>query len=435
MATSTTAPAAAASWTTYGGGFGRTSLAPSFPAVTTAPTAMWTSPSLDGGIYGEPLIFDGQVLVATENDTVYDLSATTGKVQWSDHLATPAPAGALPCGDISPTVGITSTMVIDAARDMVYASAETRAGGAVGHEVFGVDLATHAVAWSRDVDQPGWTAAAQLQRIGLGISDGYVLVGFGGNEGDCGRYNGWLMGVPETGTGGLLTYKVPTAREGAIWAPAGVTVDATGDVFVATGNGSAAAGQAFDHGDAVIKLSPTLGELSYFAPTNWAEDNADDGDLGSTSPVLLDNGQLFEVGKETTAYLLDGSTLGGIGGELASLDVCESLGGSAYQSPHVYVVCPDAGEIAQVKIGPGNTMTRGWTWTSPTGGASSPTIAGGVLWSIDLTASKLYGIDETTGATLFSLGLDVGTPEHFAAASAAGGMIVVAGSSAVEAFH
>ena len=189
-----------------------------------------------------------------------------------------------------------------------------------------------------------------------------------------------------------------------------MTVDGAGDVYVATGNGSASAGQPFDHGDAVIKLSPTLAELSYFAPSNWAQDNADDGDLGSTSPVLLEGGQAFEVGKETTAYLLDTSALGGIGGQVASLDVCPSLGGNAYQAPDVYVVCTDDGEIAQVVVGPGNTMHRGWTWTSPTGGASSPTIAGGVVWSIDLKASVLYGIDENSGATRYSLPLDVGHP-------------------------
>jgi outer membrane protein assembly factor BamB len=431
----TTGPVAADQWTTYGGSFGRTSFSASYPPVTAAPASLWTSPPLDGGVYGEPLIFDGQVLLATENDTVYDLSATTGKVQWSDHLATPAPASSLPCGDISPTVGITSTMVIDPARGMLYASAETTANGAVGHELYGIDISTHAVAWSRDVDQPGWSAAAHLQRISLALSDGHVLVAFGGNAGDCSQYNGWVVGVPETGTGALLAYKVPTAREGAIWAPAGVTVDGSGDVFVATGNGSAGAGQAFDHGDAVIKLSPTLSELSYFAPTNWAEDNADDGDLGSTSPVLLDGGQLFEVGKQTTAYLLDGSALGGIGGQLAQLDVCDSLGGNAYRAPDVYVVCPTVGQIDQVIVGPGHTMRRGWTWRSPTGGASSPTVAGGVLWSIDLKASKLYGVDLTSGTTRYALPLDVGTPEHFATPSAAAGMIVVAGSSAVEAFR
>jgi outer membrane protein assembly factor BamB len=431
---STTVPTAP-SWTTYGGSVARTSLAASFPAVTTAPRAAWTSAALDGGVYGEPLIDDGQVLVATENDTVYDLSASNGTVAWSDHLASAVPAGDLPCGDILPTVGVTSTMVIDPASGTLYASAETDSNGVIGHQLFAISLASHRTLWSRDLDQPGWTAAAQLQRIALALDDGHVLVGFGGNAGDCAQYHGWVVGVPEAGTGSLLVYQVPTAREGAIWAPAGVTVDGGGDVYVATGNGSASAGQPFDHGDAVIKLSPSLAELSYFAPSNWAQDNADDGDLGSTAPVLLDGGQAFEVGKETTAYLLNTAALGGIGGQVASLDVCPSLGGNAYQPPDVYVVCTDAGEIAQVVVGPGNTMHRGWTWTSPTGGASSPTIAGGVVWSIDLKASVLYGIDEGSGTTRYSLPLDVGQAEHFATPSAAGGMIVVAGSRSVEAFR
>ena len=41
---------------------------------------------------------------------------TRGALLWARHLATPVPASSLPCGDIAPTVGITSTPVIDPAR-------------------------------------------------------------------------------------------------------------------------------------------------------------------------------------------------------------------------------------------------------------------------------------------------------------------------------
>jgi hypothetical protein len=212
-------------------------------------------------------------------------------------------------------------------------------------------------------------------------------------------------------------------------------VNGTGDIFVVTGNGAAGAGQPFDHGDAVIELSPSLSELQYFAPSNWAEDNADDGDLGSTAAILLDGSTLFIVGKQETAYLLDANKLGGIGGQTASTQVCRSLGGNAYQEPDVYVVCPYDGTIDQVRVGPGATMARGWTWTSPTGKAGSPTISGGVLWTIDIGASILYGVDVATGTTRFTLPLATGTPQHFAAPSVAGGMVVVAGASHVEAFR
>ena len=56
----------------------------------------WTSPTLDGELYGEPLVSNGRVYVATEDDTVYSLSAATGKVVWSTHVATPVPVLAAP---------------------------------------------------------------------------------------------------------------------------------------------------------------------------------------------------------------------------------------------------------------------------------------------------------------------------------------------------
>ena len=421
-------------WLTYGGNFARTAVDATDPARTAAPRALWTSPALDGPVYGEPLVSGGTVYVATEHDTVYALTASRGEVAWSLHLGSPASAGALPCGDITPDVGITSTMVIDAATQTLFASAETSSGAGLAHVLVAIDLSTHRVRWSRSLDQPGWSSAAQLQRTALAIASGDVLAGFGGHYGDCGSYHGWVVGVPESGSGTLEVYRVPSANEGAVWAPSGVAVDGSGDVYVATGNGGARPGQAFDHGNSVIELSPQLAERQYFAPSSWAQDNASDADLGSTSPVLLGDGEVFEVGKSATAYLLGASALGGIGGQQASLRTCNSRGGSAYLAPDAYVVCSDDAQVEQVRVGPGTTLAHGWTWTSPTGGVGSPTIAGGVLWSIDAGAQKLYGVDLGTGTTRYVLNLGTGTPTHFAAPAAAAGMIVVAGSRAVEAF-
>ncbi len=430
----TSTPTSTAWWLTYGGNFARTGVDATDPARTAAPRALWTSPALDGPVYGEPLVSAGTVYVATENDTVYALTASRGEVAWSLHLGSPASAGALPCGDIAPDVGITSTMVIDAATQTLFASAETSSGAGLAHVLVAIDLTTHRVRWSRSLDQPGWSSAAQLQRTALAIAAGDVLVGFGGHYGDCGSYHGWVVGVPESGSGSLEAYRVPSAHEGAVWAPSGMAVDGSGDVYLATGNGSARPGQAFDHGNSVIELSPQLAERQYFAPSSWAQDNASDSDLGSTSPVLLGDGEVFEVGKSATAYLLGASALGGVGGQQASLRTCNSRGGSAYLAPDAYVVCPDDAQVEQVRVGPGTTLAHGWTWTSPTGGVGSPTIAGGVLWSIDAGAQKLYGVDLGSGATRYALNLATGTPTHFAAPAAAAGMIVVAGSRAVEAF-
>ena len=60
-----------------------------------------------------PFLKGSEVIVATENDTVYALDASTGAVRWSRHLASPVPSG-LPCGNIDSS-GITGTPVADVA--------------------------------------------------------------------------------------------------------------------------------------------------------------------------------------------------------------------------------------------------------------------------------------------------------------------------------
>lgn len=430
--TGSVVPASASSWTTAGGGPLRQADDTVDGALTHVPTRRWASPTLDGPVYGQPLVDGGVVYVATENDTVYALDATDGSVEWQRHLATPVPAGALPCGDITPTVGVTSTMVLDPSLGRLFVSAAVEAGG-VTHHLYAIDTSTHQVVFDRDLDQPGWVAAAQLQRTGLALDDGSVLVGFGGNDGDCAQYHGWVVSVPESGVGAGHAYQVPTSREGAVWAPTGIAVDGSGDAFISTGNGAATPGQPFDRGDAVVELSPQLTEEQYFAPTDWAQDNAADLDLGSTAPVLLGDGRLATVGKQAVMYLVSAGHLGGIGGQLGSIEVCEAFAGLAYDPPDLYVPCASDERMEAVRVGSGGTMNVAWTWQAP-GEIGAPTAAMGSLWVVALRPAELVELDPTTGAEQAVLPLDVGTPEHFAGVSAAEGMLVVAGSKAVEAF-
>lgn len=80
------------SWTVYHGDPTGQGVAGGTKSVSTA-ARTWTSPALDGQLYGEPLAHGGFVYVATENDTVYALSAATGAVKWSTHVEAPVPAG------------------------------------------------------------------------------------------------------------------------------------------------------------------------------------------------------------------------------------------------------------------------------------------------------------------------------------------------------
>ena len=56
------------SWTVYHGDPAGTGVAAAVTSVDTAAPA-WTSPDLDGQLYGQPLVYAGRVYVATENDT------------------------------------------------------------------------------------------------------------------------------------------------------------------------------------------------------------------------------------------------------------------------------------------------------------------------------------------------------------------------------
>src|SRR5712691_897067 len=72
----------------------------------------WTK-KVDAAAYAQPLIVGSDVIVATENNTVYVLNAANGKVRWSHHLASPVTHG-LPCGNVLPS-GITGTPTADPA--------------------------------------------------------------------------------------------------------------------------------------------------------------------------------------------------------------------------------------------------------------------------------------------------------------------------------
>ena len=421
-------------WTTYHGDALSWGVAPS--SVTfSGPTQAWTSPHLDGQLFGEPLVLGTLIFVATENNTVYALNASDGTVAWSTSVGTPVPATSLPCGDISPTVGITSTPVIDAARSEVFVVADESSGSTITHHLVGLGAAAGNIMLDEVVDPPGTTTAAQLQRPALALDQGAVLVGFGGNAGDCSTYHGWLVSAPETG-GAPTNFEVdatPGNDQGAIWmGGASPVVDPGGHIWVATGNGSNTSGVSPDGSDSVIELSPALQVLQTFTPTTWQSDNASDADLGSSAPAILPDGLVFQAGKSRTGYLMSALDLGGVGGQVSlKRGFCAGNvdGGVAVTDTAFYVPCQRG--VEGVRVTARRTMRI--VWRTHTGAGTPPIVAGGLVWTLGHDG-VLYGLRETNGRAVVRL--TVGAPaNHFATPSVGAGLLLAASADQVVAFH
>jgi outer membrane protein assembly factor BamB len=425
--------AGSSSWTVYHQDAAGDGVAESVTAVDTA-TRAWTSPALDGEIYGEPLVSSGRVYVATENDTVYALSSATGAVVWSAHLGTPVPAGSLPCGNITPTVGITGTPVIDQSRGEIFVVADELVHGKPAHLLAGLAADSGKREMTQDVDPAGVDTSALLQRTGLTLDAGRVVFGFGGNYGDCAAYRGRLVAVPEGG-GRPADFTVDAAAgesQGAIWmGGAAPAVDSSGHLWVTVGNGSVhSAAHAYDDSDSVLELSSSLRLLQFFAPGNWAANNAQDLDM-STEPALLPDGQVILAGKSRIVYLLNGAHLDGIGGQQAALgSACgEDIdGGAAVLGMTVYLPCFSG--IIAVRATRSPPALR-LLWSSGTDGGP-PIVAAGLVWTIGRSGT-LYGLDPATGRVRQRA--SVGVPaNHFPTPSVGDGLLLAASAEHVVAF-
>jgi polyvinyl alcohol dehydrogenase (cytochrome) len=403
----------ATDWPAYHRDAARTGVAPARPAAGRLAIA-WRR-HLDGAVYGQPLVVGGTVIAATEGDSVYGLARTSGDVRWRVRLGTPVPLSKLPCGDINP-LGITGTPVYDPATGLVYAVAETTG---YHHMLAGISVSSGKLRFLRNIPTPDGHPFADQQRAALTLDRGRVYVAFGGLYGDCGPYRGSIVGIPASGRGAMVSYRVPTAREAGMWEAGGPVVGPDGTIYVASGNGAATA-PPWDDSDSVTALTPALRRTGIFAPTTWPADNASDLDLGSSSPALLSDGQILTVGKRGVGYLLNAHHLTGVGSQLTKAPVCPSYGGMAVTGTVVYVPCA-AGGMAAVNTS-GSTIKVLWRGPAPAEG--SPVLGGGAVWVPDWTAGVLYELSPASGHVRHSIQLGSALP-HFASPSLSGPLVLV----------
>ena len=438
------------SWTTYHHDHAHTGYDSTRPAAGGA-SAGWVSPALDGAVYGEPLIYGGIVYVATLNNTVYALNQTDGSVVWSRNVGAPQTSG-WACGNINPT-GILGTGVIDTAASRVYFVGFL--SQFASYYLFGWDLATGTRVLTTQIAPTGFDWTIQQQRGALAVSlDGtHVYAPFGGRAGDCGAYNGWVVGLPTAGGVADELYQTPSNAEG-IWAPGGVVVDdATGNVFFATGNAIPCSGAITS--DSVIRTNAALGATTFFQPVDWSSHwCGPDLDLGSASPTIISPTLAFTSGKYGQGFLIDPTNPGGTNGQVfpnrspyLGADVCvgnhsnATFGSFAYAAPRVYLECNGNG-IVSLTV---DTVARSFSvcdagcaaagsWQA--GGATTfgpPIVAGGIVWAVDINGGGLSGFDAATGAAVFqSAAFGVA---RFTTPSEAGGQIFVAADNVVRSFN
>jgi outer membrane protein assembly factor BamB len=194
-----------------------------------------------------------------------------------------------------------------------------------------------------------------------------------------------------------------TRGDNAIWGRAGAVIEpGSGRILVATGNGPF--NGSTNWGDSVLELTPDAATLLHnWTPTDQARLSASDGDVGSTSPALLPvfGGRRLAVqgGKDGTLALLDldrldGTTAGPgrrLGGELS--DTSSPGGGQVLTAPavwrtggHIYVFVGDDSGTTAYRLQDPAAPRLAVVWSSSTG-ATSPVIAGGLLYTYDPSGS------------------------------------------------
>jgi hypothetical protein len=288
--------------------------------------------SVNGQVYGQPLVVGSTLIVATETDWVYGLDATTGAVLWKTSLGTAYHITS--CSDLTPDIGVTSTGVYDPSSNTVYEMALVHEVNWEWH-LFGVNVSTGAITFKQRIaghptndSHLSFSALPQGQRAGLLLMNGSVYAGFASHC-DHPPYTGYVAGVNLSTHGTTLwaDENGVSDEKGGIWqSGGGIMSDGSGRIFVTSGNGisppkgpgNQPPGQL---AESVIRLQPqsdgSLQPQDFFSPSNAPSLDQSDSDFGSGGPTGLPFGTsanpdiMMQAGKGQEIYLLNRDNLGG----------------------------------------------------------------------------------------------------------------------------
>jgi hypothetical protein len=432
-------------------------------------------PMFNGNSFASPLYVEngpggrGIFIVVTSSADVMAFDEDAGNLVWKTSIGNPAFMTGVGCGDTNP-LGILSTPVIDGQARTIYVA------GAIGtqiidrHEVhaLSIDDGTERAGWPVNVATIGsgniqFTAPPQNQRSALSLVQGVLYVAYGGHNGDCNSYHGWVVGIDTRDPTRRGAWATTGARSG-IWAAGGLASDGNG-VFAVTGNGVDAT-----HADSEEVVHITgLGffdrtNQNFYYPSRWQEMDTADADFGAINPVYVTipnatpSNYVVALSKDGHMYLLDSANLGGMDGH--TVDFMVSNGGTmaihtvptAYttaQGVHVAfavesgALCPAPSPtgmvVMSVLIPPGSPPAPRVQWCASLGGVVTSPIttttdgrSDAIVWYMN--NATLNGVDGDTGQTIYS-GADTCVVRKWTSPIAVKGRIVVAGDNVVGLGH
>jgi outer membrane protein assembly factor BamB len=335
----------------------------------------------------------------------------------------------------------TATPTADPDRRAVYATAPD---GVVRK----LSLSNGHVLWSRSVTfDPTHEKLASPPTVNganvIVVTDGYIgdVPPYQGHVVSINRATGRIVHVFNTLCSDHHQLIVPhtcDASDSAIFGRSGAVIEpGSGRILVATGNAP------FDGhtnwGDSVLELSPDASALLHnFTPTDQAELNSNDVDLGSASPAVLPpiGGRRLAVqgGKDGHLKLLDLSRLDGtsgpagprLGGELQEIPT--PGGDQLFTEPVVWrsgghtwlFVADGSGTSGYEMVGGAAHPQLAVKWSQATAG-TSPVLAGGLLYVFD-PGGQLVVRSPTTGRLYASFPATAG---HWNSPIVVGGRIIL----------
>ncbi len=317
---------------------------------------------VDGLVDGQPLYLSNVTMpnlgsrnvlyVVTEHGSVFAFDAdsangNTTNYLWmaSTLLAAETPSDDRDCTTVTPEIGITSTPVIDRSRGAIYVVAATEdAAGNYHHRLHALDLTTGKELFGGPTTitatYPGSGAnsvggnvifdpSLYMERAALLEVNGIIYTTWASHC-DLGPYTSWVIAYSaDTLQQTSALNLVPNGNKGGIWmSGAGPASDASGNIYIALGNGDFDTNldaNAFpangNCGNCLVKISSgaPLALLDYFTPSDTVSESDTDHDFGSGGPLLLPdvvdaNGKTRHLAvsgaKDPNLYVFDRDNLG-----------------------------------------------------------------------------------------------------------------------------